>query len=478
MTSNGSFSGSITGLSPAVTYYYRSEAVGHGTGKGQVKSFTTLSTPPSVTTDNASNIGHYNARLNGNLDSLGTAPSVNVSFQWGTGPGNYSAETTTQALGSAGSFYSDLSGLTDNTTYYYRTKAIGHGTVYGSEKIFTTLAGGQIPTAITDNATNVTYNSARLNCSVTSLGTAQSAQVHFVWGTAPGVYTGTSQSVPVIGIGSVSIDVGSLSASTTYYYRAYVSFLFTPGDGGGFLADYERTFTTSAAPVISGGGGFSGSPIGGGGGTVSGPGVISLSPYISYDGHFNLAAVVNSDDSDVSLSFAKGVLARTTDDNALKSIKIVVIDSPAAAPSGSQFIGLVYEMTPDGATFSPGITLTIFYDPATLPEGIDPNSLKIAVFNTTTSAWETLQSTINKADSSITATIEHLSVYTIVGKETTTPATTKPVFIPLPARFTTSDLMISPGSASPGQTIDISTRVSNTGETQGSMRLSLRSTGR
>lgn len=248
LTSNGSFSGNITGLSPATTYYYQAQAVGQGTGQGTTKSFVTLSTPPSTTTDNASNVGHFGAQLNGNLSALGSATSVNVSYQWGTKPGNYSGETAVQSMGAAGSFYANLSGLSQNTTYYYRAKAAGHGTVYGSEKSFKTLAGGQMPTAATDNATNVGYNAARLNCTVTSMGTVQSAAVYFVWGTAPGVYFGTSQTVPVNGTSPVSLDAGGFSASTVYYYRAYVSFLFAPGDGGGFPANGEKTFTTSEAP--------------------------------------------------------------------------------------------------------------------------------------------------------------------------------------------------------------------------------------
>jgi hypothetical protein len=476
LTANGSFSGNITGLSPATTYYYQAQAVGQGTGQGTIKTFTTLSTPPSVTTANVTNVGHFGARLNGNVSALGSAPSVNVSFQWGTKAGNYSGETAVQAIGAAGSFYADLSGLSANTNYYYRAKAVGHGTVYGSEKSLKTLTGGQIPAAVTDNATNVGYNSARINCTVTSIGTVQSAAVYFAWGTAPGVYTGTSQTVTVNGVGPVSLDVAGFSASTVYYYRAYVSFLFGPGDGGGFLADNERTFTTSEAPPPPppsyGGGGFGG---GGGGGVPPGAGVTNLGIYTNSEGLFNIAGAVESEDGNVIIAIAKGVMAQTKDNTALKSLKIVAIDSPGTASAGSQFIGLIYELTPDGATFTPGITLTVFFDPAAVPAGIDLNSLKIAVYNPATSAWELLPSILNKTDSSISVTIEHFSIYSIVGSKIVPPTT--PKLIPLPAKFATAELTVSPVSALAGQTVEVSTMVNNSGETTGEYEVILKVNG-
>ena len=69
--------------------------MGDGTSYGAEKSFTTTATPPSVTTDNASDVTTSSARLQGNLTGLGTASSVTVSFEWGTGQsGSYPNETT------------------------------------------------------------------------------------------------------------------------------------------------------------------------------------------------------------------------------------------------------------------------------------------------------------------------------------------------------------------------------------------------
>ncbi|MBM2825502.1 MAG: hypothetical protein HW402_1166, partial [Dehalococcoidales bacterium] len=52
-------------------------------------------------------------------------------------------------------------------------------------------ADQQAPTVTTDNATNITSNSAMLYGTMTSLGTATSANVSFDWGLSSGNYTGT-----------------------------------------------------------------------------------------------------------------------------------------------------------------------------------------------------------------------------------------------------------------------------------------------
>jgi hypothetical protein len=225
------------------------------------------------------------------------------------------------------------------------------------------------------------------------------------------------------------------------------------------------------------GGGFGGGFIGGGGGGVaSGPGVTSLSPYTSYDGHFNLDAVAMSDDQKVSLDIVKGVFAQNKDSSALKSIKIVPIDSPLSAPEGYRIIGLVYECTPEGATFSPAINITFAYDLAGLPTDITPGNLSLAYYNPTTSAWELISSVPNTVDSSVTADISHFSIYTILGKETVKVApTTTPT--PAPASFTISDISVNPASCLSDETVTITVRIGNTGGSTGNYTATLKING-
>ena len=86
MTSTGAFHFDLPGLIPGTTYYYQAKAVGDGTSLWRGEELHHPTTPPSVTTDDASDIGTTSATLNGNLTSLGTAASVQVSFEWGPTP--------------------------------------------------------------------------------------------------------------------------------------------------------------------------------------------------------------------------------------------------------------------------------------------------------------------------------------------------------------------------------------------------------
>lgn len=111
-----------------------------------------LDTKPSVSTASGSAITENGATLNGNLTDSGTASSVQVSFEWGTSSGSYSKETPVQATTSIGAFSSDITGLNPGMTYYFRAKAVGDGTGYGSEESFKTP---EAPQLITKNASEM-----------------------------------------------------------------------------------------------------------------------------------------------------------------------------------------------------------------------------------------------------------------------------------------------------------------------------------
>jgi len=98
---------------------------------------TVLATPPMVTTSDASDITTNSATLNGNLDDLGTASTVDVSFEWGLDT-SYGNESTPQAIATTGPFSFNLSDLLSNTTYHFRAKAVGDVTSYGLDNSFAT----------------------------------------------------------------------------------------------------------------------------------------------------------------------------------------------------------------------------------------------------------------------------------------------------------------------------------------------------
>jgi hypothetical protein len=241
MTSPDSYQTQVTGLVPDTTYYYRAKGDGgaSGTGEGSERAFTTGSHPPITSTADAGGITAGSAVLNGNLISVGSSLSDNVSFQYGTSHrGPYPYVTMPQAQAVRGAFQTSISGLSAYTAYYFRAVADGgiYGAGYGREMSFITSS---VPPAVaTGNATNITTNTARLNGSLSSLGSAALVNVSFQWGTSPASYTHETAAQAITVAGSFWADLAGLSQGTTYYFRARAV-----GNSATVYGD-EQNFTT------------------------------------------------------------------------------------------------------------------------------------------------------------------------------------------------------------------------------------------
>ncbi len=138
----GSFSCAVSGLTDNTTYYVRAYATNsQGTSYGSQVSFTTLDiTTPTVTTAAVTNISFTTATAGGNVTSDGGATIIQRGVCFSTSQNPTTANNIVTATGTTGSFTCNLSGLTDNTTYYVRAYAINsQGTSYGSQVSFTTL---------------------------------------------------------------------------------------------------------------------------------------------------------------------------------------------------------------------------------------------------------------------------------------------------------------------------------------------------
>ena len=149
-------------------------------------------TPPLVTTYATTDITADSAILNGNLNSKGTASSVQVSFQYATdayytGNGNtYDNETPTQSMSAVGPFNLPISSLSPGTTYHFRAIAVGDGTGYGSDMTFTT------DVAPTPTLTPITYT---LTMAVSGNGT-----------TDPGLGNHTYQQDEIVNISATAME--------------------------------------------------------------------------------------------------------------------------------------------------------------------------------------------------------------------------------------------------------------------------------
>lgn len=112
--------------------------------------------PPTATTDPATNINSISATLNATVNP--NYFDTTVYFEWGLDT-SYPNTTTPVSIGSGGtdvSVSSDITGLSPNTTYHYRVIATNaYGTTNGDDETFTTPP---ITLAITSPLNDATIN--------------------------------------------------------------------------------------------------------------------------------------------------------------------------------------------------------------------------------------------------------------------------------------------------------------------------------
>ena len=138
--SSSTFYADISSLSANTTYYFQAYVTtADGTVYSNEKSFTTSPIPPTVTTNDATNIQTTTATLNASY-AQGSKPITARGFNYGTTSGSYTEHISGTVSGS--NFSANITGLTANTTYYYQAYVTtDDGTVYGNEKSFKTNLG-------------------------------------------------------------------------------------------------------------------------------------------------------------------------------------------------------------------------------------------------------------------------------------------------------------------------------------------------
>ena len=236
------------------------DAAGNSTTSGTITVTVDNIVIPSVTTGVASSVATSTLTLNGSITVTGGADATQSGFAYGT-DATLTTVIATSTLGAqtgTASLTENLTGLTPNTTYYFRAYATNSaGTGYGSILSTTTVAI-TIPTVTTSSASGVTDTIATLNGSIDTLGGENATARGFEWGHTI-VYDATTTESGSHSTGTFTASLSSLTCATEYHFRGYA--INSAGTGYGS----DQTFTTSACPVVTppssggggGGGGFS-----------------------------------------------------------------------------------------------------------------------------------------------------------------------------------------------------------------------------
>ena len=171
--------------------------------------------------------------------------------------------------------------------------------------------------------------------------------------------------------------------------------------------------------------------------------------------------IAKSPDNLCQLTINKGTKALKKTGYFLSAIIMVEMEEPPTPPPNANVIGLAYDLIPDGATFDPPAPMTLTYDPALIPEDVAEKNLVIAMWNEEAGEWINLASTVDPATNTITASVSHFTVFTVI-------AYTQP------AAFETSYLTVLPREVDLGEKVTIGVKVTNTGDLSESYEVTLR----
>jgi len=138
--------------------------------------------------------------------------------------------------------------------------------------------------------------------------------------------------------------------------------------------------------------------------------------YSNAQGVITQATVLKSTDERAQLTIGLGVVAKDPAGTPLTSVTLTELPadsrSPVPAVTGYSFAGMAYNLGPDGATFSPAISLS-FSIPPEAPLG---QEYSVKSLDPQTGTWNDLPTTVDSGTGKITAQISHFCCFALFAK--------------------------------------------------------------
>jgi len=190
------------------------------------------------------------------------------------------------------------------------------------------------------------------------------------------------------------------------------------------------------------------------------PGITSLSGTVTGSGRFTKNVTARSKNSKVKLYIPEDTVGKSRLGAQLTRISIAEVRNPPDPPEWTKIVGSVYDVGPDGATFDPPIYLTLEYRKFQIPEGVTEEKLVIAYWDEEAGEDIQLDGKVDADDTTIETEISHFTNFAILAHAR-------------PAIFTTTDLTVSSHEIVVGESITISTIVTNNGDLTGTHQVTL-----
>ena len=324
--------------------------------------------------------------------------SINTTLRWTASWSSYNAPTSFQVylsnnsstltqVGSpnASTFYWELQNLSYNATYYWKVAANNsYGNTSGPILHFTTerFLGAPITPSPVNGSTGVSVN-VTLNWA--DCANASSYYVCYDTSLLPNYCVSTNNS---------SYQLTQLPYGATFYWRV--------GAIGNCSSNESNLwrFTTVSAPAPT--------PV-----VKVNIGGSNASYNVNDIGVLQQAVNLSSADNKVTVNIPAGTTALNRYGEPLDEIDMIATNvSPA--PDDGRFVVAAFDFGPDHATFHPGITITLKYDPAMIPSGQNEADLVIAFYNEITDKWEYINNgVVDSSANTITFTVGHFTIFTI-----------------------------------------------------------------
>ncbi|GEM_PF-3178200 len=203
---------------------------------------------------------------------------------------------------------------------------------------------------------------------------------------------------------------------------------------------------------------------------------LPLPALVTPEGVFTQTVVLKSLDNNLQVTVVQGTTATNKTTGAPLLILNVFERSLASMPDSASdptftalalglediyVIGKLYELGPKGTVFDEPVFLTFTYDPAALPAGISERNLVIGYWDEEQGIWVLLDSIVDTIHHTVSAAVNHFTVFAVLG------------LVPTPAAFTIKDLTVLPHSVEIGEKVTVSLFISNTGGSEGTYPVTL-----
>ena len=229
----------VTGLSPGTTYYYRVRSKNgcgtSATGTATVQNVTTLNTIPDNVVSSAATSTNCSV-FNANWTTVANA----TSYLLDVSTSNTFASFVISGLDVGNVSTYQVTGLTQNTTYYYRIKgknSCGNSAAFSSTQSLTTLNSiPTVPASVAASAIGCTQFTVSWNA-------ATNALTYDVQISTDSGFPATSATQLFTGITATNYSPTGLTSGTVYYYRVRA----INGCGTTAYGIPSPTFTTTLA---------------------------------------------------------------------------------------------------------------------------------------------------------------------------------------------------------------------------------------